>query len=312
MSFYYWRTTFSLDSLETRTLRENSVTTLYIRYFDVDWPPADTAPAPLAPIRFENSPAGYSIIPVVFLRNRVFEKLTPASLPAFANNIHTLIDRIGKSQAIAPREVQFDCDWTEGTKNSYFLFLRTFRSLSKQDISCTIRLHQIKYPDRTGIPPVDKGVLMYYNMGSIGAGGSSSIYDKAIAHRYTPSLRHYPLTLDLALPVFSWGLKVHDGKVVQLLDKMNTAIFDKDSSFHRLSANWYGASQGCFKSGYYFQAGDQVKIESVSAHDLEEIVTDVNQHTNHHIRNLIFFDLDRQNLQSYDKDIFKQILAHTD
>ncbi|HEY6902136.1 MAG TPA: hypothetical protein VI233_15880, partial [Puia sp.] len=311
MSFYYWRTTFSLDSQETHTLRDNAVDTLYVRYFDVDWPAADTAPSPLAPIRFETSPAAYTIIPVVYLRNKVFEKLTPAALPAFAGNVHTLIQRISRSRAITPREVQFDCDWTEHTKDIYFQFLRSFRTLSNQELSCTIRLHQIKFPDRTGIPPVDRGVLMYYNMGAIDARDNSSIYDKAIAHRYTPFLRSYPLTLDLALPVFAWGLKVRDGKVVQLLDKMNANLFEKDSSFRLLATNRYRATRGCFKSGYYFQAGDQVKIESVSAGDLEEIVTDVNKNTNRHIRNLIFFDLDRQNLQSYDKDIYKEILAHT-
>ncbi|MBS1659435.1 MAG: hypothetical protein JST68_00145 [Bacteroidetes bacterium] len=312
MSFYYWRTTFSLDSQEIHTLRDNTVDTLYVRYFDVDWPAADTAPTPLAPIRFESSPAGYTIIPVVYIRNKVFEKLTPAALPGFTNNVHTLIQRISQSQAIVSREVQFDCDWTERTKDTYFQFLRTYRTLSKQALSCTIRLHQVKYSGRTGIPPVDHGILMYYNMGAIDTSSLSSIYDKSISHRYTPSLRSYPLTLDLALPVFTWGLKVRDGKVVQLLDKMNTGLFDKDSSFRRQSPNRYTAAQGCFKSGYYFQAGDQVKIESVSAGDLKEIVTDVNQHTNHHIRNLIFFDLDSQNLQSYDKDLFKEILAHTD
>jgi hypothetical protein len=312
MSFYYWRTTFSLDSLEIKTLQDNSVSKLYLRYFDVDWPETDSVPGPVSPIRFASSPGPYTIVPVVYFRNRVFEKLTPAALPGFTARVFALVQRIGGAQTIRSDEIQFDCDWTQRTKDNYFNFLRSYQRLSGKDLSCTIRLHQVKYPELTGIPPVNHGVLMYYNMGNIDAGGGSSIYEKAIAHRYTPSLRTYPMPLDIALPVFSWALLVRDGKVVQLLDKMNTGLFQKDSSFNSLSANLYSAKQGCFKSGYYFRAGDIVKVESVSADDLLEIVADINKHSNHHIRNLIFFDLDRQNLQLYEKDIFKKILDHTD
>ncbi len=312
MSFYYWRTTFSLDSLETKTLHDNSVHTLYIRYFDVDWPETDTAPGPVSPIHFVTSPTPYAIIPVVYFRNRVFEKLTPVTLPVFTARVFALVQRISGAQTIRSGKTQFDCDWTQRTKDNYFNFLRAYQKLSGQDLSCTIRLHQVKYPDRTGIPPVTHGVLMYYNMGNIDAGEGSSIYEKTIAHRYTPSLRTYPMTLDIALPVFSWALLVHDGKAVRLLDKMNAAIFQKDTCFNSLAANLYSAKQGCFKSGYYFRAGDTVKVESVSADDLLEIVADINKHSNHHIRDLIFFDLDRQNLQLYDEDLFKKILDHTD
>jgi hypothetical protein len=312
MSFYYWRTVFSPDSIEKKTLHDNSIQTLYVRYFDVDWSPSDTAPAPVSPIRFESGPPVDTIIPVVYFRNRVFERLTPATLPGLAAHVLALVKRINGSQQLHPGAIQFDCDWTQRTKDMYFSFLLTYHTLSGDNISCTIRLHQVKYPEHTGIPPVDHGVLMYYNMGDIDAGGRSSIYDKDIAHRYTPWLRSYPLSLDIALPVFSWALLVRDGKVVQLLDKMNGDLFAKDTGFNQLSPNWYTAKQGCFKNGYYFRAGDRVKVESVPADDLLDIVADVNRHSNHRIRNLIFFDLDHQNLRSYDKDTFKEILAHTD
>jgi hypothetical protein len=312
MSFYYWRTAFSPDSVETKTLRDNAVQTLYVRYFDVDWTPQDSAPVPLAPIRFKTPVQGYSIIPVVFIKNRVFEQLDSSAVPAFAARILAQIRMLNTAGNIDTRETQFDCDWTHRTKDRYFSFLRAYRAASGAPVSATIRLHQVKYPDQTGIPPIDHGVLMYYNMGDIDAGGGRSIYDKNIAHRYTPSLRTYPLTLDIALPIFSWGLQVRDGKVIQLLDKMNAALFDADTNFTRTSPNRYTAKHACFKSGYYFRETDMAKLESIPADDLLDIVADVNRHSNHRIRNLIFYDLDRQNLQLYDQSIFKEVLAHTD
>ncbi|HEY4338195.1 MAG TPA: hypothetical protein VGM89_19945, partial [Puia sp.] len=314
MSFYYWRTSFTLDSLEQRTLRDHSVTSLYIRYFDVDWPPGDTIPAPVAPIRFNSDSAtgGYSVIPVVFFRNRVFEKTVPAAIPALVAKVEALVRRINASAHANPQQIQFDCDWTEKTKGSYFAFLREYKRVAAIPISATIRLHQVKYPDRTGIPPVDHGVLMFYNMGNIDAGPGSSIYDRSIAHRYTPSLRSYPLTLDLALPIFSWSLLVRDGKVVQLLDKINAGPFEKDTNFVRSTPRTFTARHAGFLHGYYFQSNDVIKLEFISSDDLLGIVSEVNRHTNHRIRNLIFFDLDSQNLRQYDKHLFTEVLDHTD
>ncbi|HLZ85635.1 MAG TPA: hypothetical protein VKQ52_00290, partial [Puia sp.] len=242
----------------------------------------------------------------------VFERSTPAGLPVLVDKVWGLVRRISTSAQVQPQEIQFDCDWTEHTKTSYFSFLRQYRQRSGALLSSTIRLHQVKYPDRTGIPPVDHGVLMFYNMGNIDAGAGSSIYDRSIAHRYTPSLRTYPLTLDLALPIFSWALQVRDGKVIQLLDKMNAGSFEKDTNFIRTGPKGFSTRHAGFLKGYYFQENDAVKIESVSSGDLLEIVGEVNRHTNHRIRDLIFFDLDRQNLLQYDKTLFKEILDHTD
>ena len=312
MSFYYWRTVFSPDSIEQKTLTDNSVQTLYIRYFDVDWPDTDTMPAPVSPLRFDNVPTGYTIIPVIFFRNRVFEKIRTDSLPPLVDKVWALVRRISTSGRSEPPEIQFDCDWTQRTKNNYFAFLRQFRQRSGLPLSCTIRLHQVKYPEQTGIPPVDHGALMFYNMGNIDAGSGSSIYDRTIAHRYTPSLRSYPLVLDLALPIFAWGLQVRDGKVIRLLDKMNAGSFEKDTNFIRMGAKGFNARHACFRNGFYFQENDMIKIESVSPDDLLEITGEVNRHSNHRIRNLIFFDLDRQNLLQYDKHLFKEVLDHTD
>lgn len=258
MSFYYWQHVFTLDSAEEKTLQDNSVGLLYVRYFEVDWSPADTAPVTADQLSYQSSPAGYTVIPVICFHNRVFEQLTPADIPSFTAGIFTRVRMINASRRLQTREIQFDCDWTEKTKDNYFSFLREYHRISVQIVSTAIRLYQLKYPDRTGIPPVDHGVLLYFNLVRTDTGDEKSIYERAVVHRYTPSLRSYPMTLDVALPVFP-GVK-------------NT------------------------------------KYEE----DLMEIITDINQHSNHHIRDLIFFDLQRQNIQQFDRTVFKEVLKHTD
>ena len=263
VSFYYWRATYAPDSTEINALKENKVHTLYVRYLDVDWPDTIPAPAPISPVRFATLPTGYTIVPVIFIRNRVFEKLDSAPSRALAEKILALVRRIDVAAHLQPAETQFDCDWTEHSRDNYFRFIRQYHALSGLTLSSTIRLQQIKYADRIGVPPVDHGILLFYNMGNIDAGTGNSIYERTIAHRYTPSLRNYPLLLDLALPIFPMNVQAQDGKT---------------------------------------------KSQHPSADDLLDMVDDVNQHSNQKIRDLIFFDLDRQNLVQYDKGLFKEVL----
>ncbi|HEX3935187.1 MAG TPA: hypothetical protein VHW43_10950 [Puia sp.] len=267
VSFYYWRTTYAPDSTEIDALKTNKVHTLYVRYFDVDWSDSDAAPTPLSPIRFDTLPTGYAVVPVIFFYNRVFERLDSAPSHALAEKVLALVRRIDVPAHLNPAETQFDCDWTERSRDNYFRFIRQYHALSGLTLSSTIRLHQIKYSDRTGIPPVDHGILLFYNMGNIDAGTGNSIYDRAVAHRYTPSLRNYPLLLDLALPIFPMNIQTQDGKT---------------------------------------------KTQHPTADDLLDMVDDVNRHSNQKIRDLIFFDLDRQNLVQYDKGLFEEVLERTE
>ena len=197
VSFYYWRTSFYLDGLEKEALYNNAVQTLYTRYFDIDFLPGSPGPEPVAPISFYNKNPATAIVPIIFIKNRVFEHLDAAAVNALSQKTYQLVKTISSSLKTKPVEIQFDCDWTENTRNNYFLFLRQYKMLSSQKLGATIRLHQIKYAGRTGIPPVDYGILMYYNMGDIDAGASSSIYDPSIAAKYNPAIKSYPLVLDI-------------------------------------------------------------------------------------------------------------------
>ncbi|MFT3680911.1 MAG: hypothetical protein QM791_11600 [Ferruginibacter sp.] len=308
ISFYYWKTNFSLSQYELNTLGSNHAEKLYIRYFDIDKKPGETEAMPVAPVVLDSFAKKYNIVPVIFIKKRVFENVDSHHLPQLAKNVHSLIQQISQSQEINNSEIQFDCDWTDKTKELYFSFLREYRELSKKVISATIRLHQVKYFNRTGIPPVDKGVLMYYNMGEINAGTINSIYDKATAAKYNTSLAGYPLLLDIALPIFSWGQLLRDGKVVQLLNKINDTHFNRDSNFIYNNNNQFLVKQSCFKAGYYFIKNDIVKLETIKQADLFNMADDIKKYSKKSFQHIIFYDLDSINLSHYEMDIYQKIL----
>lgn len=307
ISFYYWRTQFALNGYEQNVLREQAVDTLYVRYFDIDFKPEATQPGPVSPIQLDSSINQYRVIPVIFIKNRTFDRLSNTDVPSLAANVFHLVQQINRSQHLTTPEIQFDCDWTEHTRDKFFQFIQQYQAFSKVKISATIRLHQVKYKERMGIPPVSYGVLMYYNMGAINGDNNNSIYERSIANRYNAYIKSYPLPLQVALPVFSWGLQLRGGKVIALLNKINITQFENDSNFTILTGSRYKALHPCFKAGYYFQQGDEVKPERVPADDLLDITSQINQYTNRRIGKLIFYDLDSTNLIQYEKDIFQKV-----
>lgn len=299
-SFYYWKTRFKLEDSERRALVDNEVKRLYLRYFDVGL--EGGVAVPIGVLAVDSFPKSVEMVPVVYIKNEVFKKR--------ADSLHLrvkgLIERMSKEAGATVNEVQFDCDWSEGTKGAYFAFLKSFKSVWGKPVSATIRLHQVKFRGRTGVPPVDRGVLMYYNMGKIGS-EASSIYDRKTAARYTGYIKSYPLPLDVALPIFSWGVLMRGGKVSALLNKTDEAELQADTNFIRLREGRYAVKHPIFKGGYYLHEGDEVKVEAISEDNLEQMTEDLTHRFAKPPREVIFYDLDAQNLIRYDETIFKEV-----
>lgn len=320
VSFYYWKSNYQLDSTERKVLQENNVQQLYVRYFDIVYDETAKAAIPLAPVHFNKEDILNPIVPVVFIKNKVFEELDSVAIYNLVDKTMTMLNQINKSVGIKSRALQIDCDWTSSTAAKYFYFLKqlrekldahedggTFASLAM--LSATIRLHQIKYPEKAGIPPVDKGVLMFYNMGEINNSEVNSIYDQQTSQKYLSSLSAYTLRLDIALPIFAWGIHMRDGKIVELLNKMDARDFQNKEEFEQISANRYRAVSAFFKNGFYFQAGDEVKVEEVNEKDFTPMIADLKKSYPNQFQQVIFYDLDSVNISRYAKDFYQKTVA---
>ncbi len=299
ISFYYWRTVFELTPLEKQYVNELEVKRLYVRYFDVGLRGKDAVP--VAPVVFNERPEGLKIIPVVYIKNEVF--LRPLHTDSLAEKISAYIKQINDKAGITTDEIQFDCDWSLESKNNYFQFIRDFKKRHPR-LSATIRLHQVKYPKKTGIPDVKEGVLMYYNMGVIGASDENSIYDEKIAHRYIASLHNYNLPLSIALPVFSWGVHIRNHQVTNLIGGLRHHDLSGDG-FEKMGKNRYRVKKDVVFKGRYLAKNDEIKIEEASAEQLKEMVRDIEKNSKKRPETLIFYDLNERNLTSYEKEFFK-------
>ena len=305
VSFYYWRTIFKLSEAENEALLHNNVTKLYVRYFDIELNDKNEA-IPLSPIIFSKKPEKTELVPVVYIKNEVWINGTndPENL---AEKVVKYIDQINNKTQINNNELQIDCDWTLKSRDKFMKFIQSLKRISGKTITTTIRLHQIKYQKKTGIPDVQTATLMYYNMGTISADSKNSIYEKEIANRYIKSIYNYPLPLKIALPIFSWAIQIRDRKVINLCNKLDFKEIAKDTNFVYLNSNFWRVKHSNIKSGYYYKADDTLKLELIKSTDLMEIANQLKRELKYPPTEIIFYDLDDFNLQQYDKKIFQEV-----
>lgn len=306
VSFYYWKTRFKLSADEKDALLHNGVNKLYIRYFDLQL--SNRKASPVTPIVFEDKPDRLSVVPVVYIKNEVMLN-KEQDIDDLAKKVLSLIEQINEDAGLYCAEIQFDCDWTTSSRENYFKFIGAVKRQVKKKISATIRLHQIKYLERTGVPNVDYGTLMYYNMGNISLEKSNSIYEQKIALRYLASLKEYPLPLNFALPIYSWGVHIRSHKVIGLLNKMGKDDFVSDDRFVEKDGV-FEIIKSDYVAGRYFEKGDLVKVESIDQPNIQEMVSDLRTYSsNKKPTEIIFFDLDSINLRHYEKDLFNKAVA---
>jgi hypothetical protein len=273
-AFYYWRSTLALSPREAQVLNTLQASRLYLRLFDVDMGDADASPRPVAPLVAGASasgapalPPGVEPVPVIFIRERVLGRLDLDGTRHLADNIWQ--DVAARMARLAPgagvRELQIDCDWTEATRARYFALLDRLAERARPSgaaLSATIRLHQIKFRERTGVPPVARGMLMFYNMGSIQADpDSQAIFDADRASAYLARLSDYPLPLDVALPIYSWVRHVRGDRVVGLMQDTDLADLRSQPWLRSAGGRRFEVTETAFLDGVLLRRGDFLDAE---------------------------------------------------
>jgi len=306
-SFYYWQTNFNLNKQEDQTLKELNCSELYIRLFDIDI--KNDSIVPLGIIKnLDSFPSNLQLIPVVFITNRTFIETKPENIKQLAVNTHNKIISLLKLANKSCEKIQIDCDWSQSTKHNYFQFLNQFKALDTSlQLSCTIRLHQVKYPTITGIPPVDEGTIMYYNMGKLNE-DKNSIYNANDANKYIESISHYPLTCNIALPIFSWGKVERDSKIINLINNTDSLLFEKKEQLLVVDSITYKVKSSFLYKGIYFKENDVMKMEQTSSNDLILAAKALSKELKGDSIQIIFFDLNSNNLNYYSNEKLKDIL----
>jgi hypothetical protein len=299
-SFYYWKTVFELSAEDSAMLQANNVERLYVRFFDVEesyWYEAGATPR--ATIKFEQHlPKDIEVVPVVFIRNRALLEIDSAKIPALAEKICKRVSKMMLFNGIAHiSELQLDCDWSEDSKDKYFYLLQEIRKQKAADkLSATIRLYQYKYATASGVPPVDRGVLMFYNMANFNEPAEQNLVMDFEEGKKYMSHKKYPLPLDFALPAFA-----------------QTIVFDRFSNKLEILKPEYLDSlqakgliyledtiEGIYVPGdtltmynKRFTYGTRLKKEEAGLEQLQQAAKLLSEFTNSDTTQVIFFHIDK-------------------
>jgi spore germination protein YaaH len=120
ISFYYWKTNFTLSKKESEALKHFKTKEIYLRFFDVDKKEKDNL-IPLGVIGKISCPADTSIIPVVYITNHTFHHFRKEDAESLAQKVFSKIDSIAKENSISYNEIQIDCDWSDSTRELFFV-----------------------------------------------------------------------------------------------------------------------------------------------------------------------------------------------
>ncbi len=331
--FYYWKTTMPDHKQAIGALKASGATKFYIHYFDVDWSATHNMPVPRGEVNQtwgHSAFLDYQYVPVVFITNRTLEQMTPDWCDTLAIKVSARMlkmsgqleddyvsgvfysdpanytgsdahkdsvqQRIKASRAGLNKELQIDCDWTAGTKDKYFRFLKKFKELNPDKIlSVTVRMYPYKYKDKLGVPPADRAMLMCYNLGKVQKRETrNSILDVDVLKQYLGV--SYPVPVDIALPVFSWYAWFRGDKF-QGIVHMQEGPGDDTVNF-KLTGNLLHVQQDVVVGDNYIREGDILRLEQPSEREIikaAELVTDkVNDYGA-----VVFFDLNEQSVNTY-------------
>jgi hypothetical protein len=283
----------------------------------------------------------YQVIPTIFITNSTFKNIQDNQLNDLANRVYKKImshfsqmgqmavvsnsyssesenqpyterskdfkelvvkDSLAKKYYNQVKEIQFDCDWTESTRDKYFTFLKYIQQkLNDKIVSSTIRLYQYKYPEKAGIPPVKKGMLMCYNVGDVRqANGPNSIFDKKEVLKYFTRKEAYPLPLDYAFPIFGWGAVYRNNQLIKLLPVESFYInenYQIISTPHEVTKYKILDDTQLYSEDFTLLKNDVVKIESVNYQEVVSVAKKVSSLNTNPTPHIVLFDFEIENVR---------------
>ena len=317
MAFYHWKTVFNPTQAEHDLLQAAGVTRLYMRVFDVVQQEGKTVP--VATVIFKQKPA-LPVTPVVFITTESLP-FAPVDTAALAERIVRRMLAVVQGNALPiTQELQLDCDWTLSTKDRFFALVEAVKQQLPQSwqVSSTLRLYQYRYPEQAGVPPAHRAILMLYNMSDLRTMGSTnSILDAKVAQSYLAGAKPYPLPMDVALPLFSWGVLFdasNDYRGLlrtlppELLEAENgTAPLPvEDPVWQKEATHQYRLKIDYTFAGQRLPAGWLVRVERTHEENLEALVQVVKQYVAAE-NSLIFYHLDTNTPQDWPAAVLRRV-----
>ncbi len=327
-SFCYWKASFSFYSGDKELWKESNANHMYVRYFDVGWDVVTREAKPMGTLRAYSTLPTANFTPSVFITNDVFRNAKKSALDTLCIRIKNRIGKVDddfRARIETKRrydetmtdtffrynEILIDCDWTEGTKKNFFYFIEKLKNMiPEKHITLTLRLWQYKNQKNSGIPPVDRVLLMCYNVES----ANKYEVDNSIAtldniKKYVSGVS-YPLKVDIALPLFNWGIIFRDKEFKGIIGNVSLKDYMDNPDYEQLGNNRFQLKNEMIIGSFFARPGDEIRVEMLSREELKELAAYLQKEVKQDkYSRITFFSWDSKYINNYDANEIKNIFT---
>lgn len=273
--FYAWENAKNeWSDFERESIKKLKIDKIYVKLFEVGKENGAIIPLAKTQFNFRNENLQVEYIPVIFIRNEAIRNASSDELNELAGNILSLTmkkyqERIADTTQI--QQIQIDCDWTESTKEQYMRLLNFLKQKTTLEISITLRLYPYKFPDKMGNPPVDRALLMCYNLLSVHEHQQqNSILDLQELTKYLKGAKKYPLPLDIGLPIYR-AMHVYQNN--QFVYSLHQQLCDSlQPHLTHQNGLWYTVNEDVSIGSFFLRRGDKVKYEKLNKKEIDKAI----------------------------------------
>lgn len=285
-AFYYWKTNYKFNTKDRELAEKMKVDKFYLRFFDIKWNSDRNQAIPVGELTINNNaiyPKNY--VPCVFITNDVMIKSSKDELKSIAKKLVDKINYMAKKINLLQennkvenkkfyKELQIDCDWSIKSKENYFYFLKKLKKIvENKEISVTLRLWQLKHKQKSGIPPVDRVMLMCYSTGNpknYKIDNSLASYNEI--EKYVKG-QSYDLPTDIALPIYSWAVLFRNRSFKSIIRSLNFDNVKSDTAlFAHIHKNRYFFKKDTVMFDNYIRYGDEIRLESFDKTEMNKLI----------------------------------------
>ena len=147
---------------------------------------------------------------------------------------------------------------------------------------------------------------MCYNMDDIDRFDTpNSIISTVVMKQYISEKSRYDLPLDIALPIYQWGLVFRLGQLSLIANDISIQDVT-NSNFIKVKKNMYQVLNNHYLKGNYICKGDLIRLENSSTTVLNEAINILNS-SELTFNQLILYHISQEHLNQYNEAFFKQI-----
>ena len=148
---------------------------------------------------------------------------------------------------------------------------------------------------------------MCYNMGKIeDINSKNSIISPEVLKSYLTGKTPDPIKLDLALPIYKWGLIFRFGKLNHIINDVKDPSYNKN--FKSLGGGKFKANTSFYFQETYINKGEVLKVEESTPENIS-VCSKILAKSKHKFGNLVFYHLSHESIKNYNAKFFTKILS---